>query len=517
MARRAGELEALWLKLLAMLEEASWTIVRTSLSPLVRDSFDFGCLIYDPAGRLVAQNTTVAAKIGVYHTLLDSLKEYYPFSSMRPGDVFISNDPWLTEGHLYDVSVVMPIFRNARIVAFVECIAHLADIGGSLSNTVVDLFGEGLQIPICRLVNAGEESGEIVRFIEKNVRVPEMVMADLRALTSCLFAVRDKCMKVMGDHGLEDFDDVFAEIRVRSEQALRAGIRVNLRSGTYLGEVRADGNSEDGIRVRVTATVDDDSVLLDFTGSSEQAKIGINSCFNYSYGWALFAVRTLTDTSIPNNAGCFVPVRMFAPPETVVNPIRPAPVRNRASIAHFVPQAIYSALSGAAKKGRIMAESGSPLWVHRIAGHDTRGEPVAGTITYNGGMGARSAADGPSATSFPSNTANTPIEVLENCFPIRFTHKSLLDGSGGTGEYCGGRGQSIGFEVLPKAFLRLLYMHERTKFPAQGVLGGGNGRPGTARINGTLLPSHGELELHQADRLELETAGGGGLGPPKQP
>src|ERR1700693_418899 len=515
MARRTGELEVLWLKLLAMLEEASWTIVRTSLSPLVRDSFDFGCLIYDPEGRLVAQNTTVSSDLGVYHTLLDSLKEYYPFSSMRPGDVFISNDPWLTEGHLYDVSVVMPIFRNGQIVAFVECIAHLADIGGSLSNTVVDVFGEGLQIPICRFMSGGEESGEIVRFIEKNVRVPEMVMADLRALTSCLFVVRDKCTKVVEDHGLEDFDEVFSEIRERSERALRAGIRENLRSGTFVGEVRADGNTENGLRIRVKATVNDDSVELDFTGSSEQAKIGINSCFNYSFGWALFAVRTLTDTSIPNNAGCFVPVRMFAPPGTVVNPTRPAPVRNRASIAHFVPQAIYSALSEAAKKGRIIAESGSPLWVHRIAGHGARREPVAGTITYNAGMGARSVADGPSVTSFPSNTANTPIEVLENEFPIRFAHRGLLDGSGGAGTYRGGRGQRIAFEVMPKAALPLLYMHERTKFPAQGVLGGSSGRPGSARINGALLPGHGELELREGDRLELETAGGGGLGPPK--
>lgn len=511
MAYRAGELEVLWLKLLAVLEEASWTIVRTSLSPTVRDSFDFGCLMYDASGHLVAQNTTVAAKIGVFHTLLDRIEEHYPRSSMRPGDIFVTNDPWLTEGHLYDVSVVMPIFRSTRIVAFVECIAHLADIGGSLSSTVKDVFGEGLQIPICRLFDAGNEVPEVVRFIEKNVRVPKLVLADLRALTASLFVIRDKCMRIMEDHDLGDFDDLFAEIQLRSERALRAGIRANLRPGTYVGEVRGDGHTDDGIRLCLKATVEEEAVQLDFSGSSEQATIGINSCFNYSYAWAAFAIRTLTDTSIPNNAGCFKPVQMFVPPRTIINPLHPAPVRNRASTAHFVPQAIYATLAPAAKK-RIMAESGSPLWVHRIAGRDAEGEPLAGTTLYNGGMGARSGADGPSAMSFPTNAGNTPIEVLENWFPIRFVCKELIDGSGGAGRYHGGCGQRIAFDVLPNAKLHLLYMHERTKSPARGVLGGEAGRTGKSRKNDVLLPSHGEVDLEGGDRLELETPGGGGLG-----
>lgn len=510
---RPAEREVLWLKLLAILEEASWTIVRTSLSPTVRDAHDFGCLLYDVSGRLVAQNTTVAAKLGVYHTLLDKVYRYYPRSVMAPGDVFICNDPWLTEGHLYDVSVLMPVFRADRVVAFVECIAHLADIGGCLSTSVTDLYGEGLQIPVCRLIARGQENAEIVRFIEENVRVPGMVMGDLRALVSCLFAIRDKCDHVLQDHGLDDFDELFEQILSRTEAAMRAGIRSNLRAGSYVAEIIGDGHTEEGIVVRVKATVVGDSVELDFSGSSPQAAIGINACANYAYAWSVFAIKTLAEVAIPNNAGCFGPIRFVAPEGTVVNPVRPAPVRNRAASAHFVPQVIYSALSQATKS-RTMAESGSPLWVHRITGRDERGEPVAGMIMYNGGMGARTGWDGPSATPFPSNAGNMPVEVLENWFPITVEEKGLIEDSGGAGEYRGGCGQRVIFRVRSGASLQVLFMHERTRRAARGVLGGGAGRVGLGRLNGRPLPSHGDMQLRGGDRVELETPGGGGVGAP---
>ena len=510
--RRPGELEVLWLKILAVLEEASWTIVRTALSPSVRDAFDFGCLLYDVSGKLVAQNTTVAAKIGVYHTVLDKIVEYYPIPSMREGDVFITNDPWLTEGHLDDISIIMPIFRKGRVIAFVECIAHVADIGASLSNTVTDLYGEGLQIPICHFARNGEENVEVIRFIDENVRVPE-VLADLRALAVCCVVISEKCAKVMDEHDLDNLDDVFDEILNRTERAIRASIRSKLKPGVYVAEVQADGRDEAGLRVRVTATVSEDAILLDFAGTSEQSRIGINSCFNVSYAWAMYAVRTLTDIAVPNNAGCFAAVRMIAPEGCVVNPRRPAPVRNRAATAHFVPQAVFAALSEATTE-RAIAQSGSPIWAHRVVGHTPAGRTVAGLMLYNGGMGARTGRDGPGATSFPSNAGNPSVEALENWFPIRFERKELIPDSGGIGEQRGGPGQRIAYRALPGASLSILFMHERIRHRPQGALGGGPGRSGAARLNGEALPTHGGLILNGGDLLELETPGGGGLGLP---
>ena len=508
-----GVLEVIWHRLIAVLEEASWTIVRTSLSHTVREAHDFGCLLYDVNGRLVVQNTTVAAKIGVYHTLLPNVLKYYRQAAMQPGDVFICNDPWLTEGHLYDISLLMPIFSGSRVLAFAECIAHVSDIGGSLSSTVSDLYGEGLQIPVCHFVRAGEESNEVVRFIENNVRVPELVIADLRSLVACLFVIEKKCLSILAENEETDLGEVFEQILSRSESAVRAGIKANLQPGSYAAEITADGGSNEGILLRLTATVDNDSVFLDFTGSSSQVPIGVNVCYNYAYAWAVFAVRTMSDFSVPNNAGCFAPISMVAPVATVINSVPPAPVRNRAAVAHFVPQVILAALSQASKT-RAMAESGSPLWVHRITGHDALGRRLAGMMLYNGGMGARTGADGPNATSFPANARSVPIELAELYLPIRFEQKSLIHDSGGLGEWRGGCGQRVAFKVLSGAALRILYLHERTRHPARGVGGGGPGRCGHARVNGQLLPPHGEMFLRGGDTVELETPGGGGLGNP---
>jgi N-methylhydantoinase B len=507
-----GSLEVIWQRLLAILEEASWTIVRTSLSPTVRESYDFGCLVYDTCGRLVAQNTTVAAKIGVYHTVLEKLLRFYPLDTLRPGDVFISNDPWLTEGHLYDVSVIKPVFRHGHVVAFVECIAHMADIGGALSTVNTDLFSEGLQIPICRLVAAGEECADIFRLIAENVRVPDVVLADIRSLLSCLFVIDEKVGALLGEYSLANFADIFEEILRRTERALRRGIRDSFVPGTYRAEVVADSDREEGNRIVVRATVADDSVVLDFEGTSAQAKAGINSCFNYTYAWSVFATRIMTGIDIPNNAGCFAPVVVAAPAGSVINPTRPAPVRNRAATAHFVPQVICAALAQATTR-RAIAESGSPLWVHRVSGHDAAGKPIAGMMTFNGGMGARTGSDGPDATSFPTNARNTPVELLEMTLPIRFDEKVLIAESAGRGQWRGGCGQRVAFEVLPGATLKILYMHERTRHAAHGVRGGEPGKTGRATLNGSLLPPHGEMELRGGDRVALETPGGGGLGP----
>lgn len=506
-------LEVLWQRLLAILEESAWTIVRSSFSSAVREAWDFSCLLYDRSGRMIAQNAGVSGKIGVWHTSIPEILARFPEHELAAQDVIVSNDPWLTEGHLYDTTVVMPILRQGRLIGFAECIAHLSDIGGSISNAARDIYEEGLQIPICKLVEAGIENRLVCEFIEANVRTPQYDMGDLRALIAALGVTEAKVQRLLDEYRLDDLEDVADGIIGRTEAAMREGIRATLPQGTYTYEIRGDGFDEP-IVLKASITVGDGSIVVDYSGSSPESRYGINCPLNYATAWTVFALKTIVSPGIPNNLGSFLPVEIVAPERTIINPLRPAPVRMRAATAHYLAPVIQGALA-AAVPTRGIAESGSPTWINRFFGTDRRGKPFAVLLGLSGGMGARTGMDGYHCLNYPTNMAATSVEVLEETMPVRILEKSLIRDSGGAGRFRGGCGQRFVMQGLGLP-IRTLLQHERTRLAAIGAAGGHPARTGRSRLNGVPLPSKTQIEITAGDVLEIETPGGGGMEAPER-
>jgi N-methylhydantoinase B len=505
-------LEVLWQRLLTIIEEASWAIIRTSFSVAVRESKDFGCLIYDKNGRMIAQNVTQASKFGVWHTVLDELFRLYPVDALGPGDVFISNDPWLTEGHLYDTTVIAPVFSRGQLVGFAECIAHLADIGGSMRSDSRDLFEEGLQLPIMRLRSGGAENAELIRLIERNVRTPVACMGDIRAMVVSLDVMCSKVTAFIEENRVDDFSALADAIIEATANAMRAGISAALVPGTYRYEITSDGYRRETV-LKTTVTVAEGSVDVDYTGSSPESAYGINCCWNYVYGWTTFAVKSIACPVGPVNAGTFQPVKVFAPERTILNPLRPAPVRMRAATGQLVPQLIFGALTGSTGGRAAMAEAGSPLWIQRFFARNADGRGVAEMVMSNGGTGGRADGDGRDAHASPANAGNTPVEVLERALPITLLARELLPDSGGAGKYRGGTGQRVAFRANSGASIRALFQHERQHHAARGAAGGMDGATGRTLVNGREVDGISEFDLVGGDEVVLELPGGGGYGP----
>jgi N-methylhydantoinase B len=504
-------LEILWERLRLVVEEAAWAIKTTSFSSVVTEAFDFGCLLFDVHARMIAQNSDIAGKIGCWHTIVPEIRRLYG-DDIAPGDIFLTNDPWISEGHLYDCSVVKPVFYNGQLVAFADCTAHVSDIGGSVSNAGRDVQEEGLFIPLVRVVAAGKEDQQVIRWLSANFRRPEQSLGDIRGLIAGVKTCDARLIDFMESNGLTDLEALSEEILTRTESALRSAIREQIPEGDYSYSITSDGYSEP-VTIAVTIRRDGDGLVVDFSGTSAEQPMGINSVLNVTYAWVTYAVKAALSPALPNNHGSFAPIDIRAPEGTIVNPRRGAPVRMKASTSHLVSSVVLGALS---KTGQLppIAESGSPVWLLRFSGITSAGVQIADTMMLNGGVGAIQGQDGLAAVAFPSNAAGTPVEVIEESLPIRVLRRALIPGSGGDGEFRGGLGQEFSFEVLPQQLLRILIQAERIRHAPRGVGGGSDGSTGKVLIDGREVPAKSQFTLEAGSIVQLFLPGGGGVGDP---
>jgi N-methylhydantoinase B len=506
-------LEILWERLRLVTEEAAWAIKTTSFSSVVTEAFDFGCLLFDIEGRMIAQNSDIAGKIGCWHTIIPEIQRLFG-DDIAPGDVFLTNDPWTSEGHLYDCSVVKPVFYNDRLIAFADCTAHVSDIGGSVSNAGRDVYEEGLFIPVVRAVQAGREDAQVFRWLAANFRRPEQSLGDIRGLIAGVTTCDARLVQFMAANDLADLNDLSEQILTRTESALRSAISERIPEGDYFYSITSDGYSEP-VTIAATIRREGDGLVVDFTGTSPEQPMGINSVFNVTYAWVTYAVKAALSPSLPNNHGSFAPIEVRAPEGTIVNPTRGAPVRMKASTSHLVSSVVLGALC---KTGRLpaIAEAGSPVWLLRFSGITSAGVKFADTMMINGGVGAIDGKDGLAAVAFPSNAAGTPIEVIEESLPIRVLRRALIPDSGGDGKYRGGLGQEFTFEVLPQQLLRILIQAERINHAPRGVDGGHDGSTGKVLIDGREVSAKSQFVLEAGSVVQLLLPGGGGLGDPSE-
>jgi N-methylhydantoinase B len=504
-------LEVIWNRFLSVANEQQDALIRTAFSTIVRESQDLACGLFDTKGRMIAQS--LSGTPGHINAMATSMKHFlaaFPADKLAPGDVLITNDPWQTAGQINDITITTPVFKHGKLVALFANTCHSADIGGRiLSAEAREVFEEGLRIPIMKLFDRGEPNRILMQVVRSNVRQPDEVIGDFYAQTASNDAGGRALLEMMEEFALDSIDAVAEEIIGRSETAVRSEIR-KLPSGEWSNETWSDG-FEEPIVIRCTVKVAGDEIFIDFAGSSPQSTRGINVVLNYTHAYASFAIKAAICPDVPHNEGSFRPVHVSAPPGSIMNALDPAPVASRQVIGHFIPSAIFAALSGALP-GRLMAPGADPIWLSVWRGQNP---PFTLTIFQVGGTGARPAKDGLSAVGFPSGVAGVPAEVIESLSPVVMKRRQLRPDSGGAGKWRGGLGQLTEFTRRGEGRWSVSSIADRTEYPAPGLLGGGSGAKGEVMLgDGTRLHAKAMVDLKRGDVVHVNLPGGGGYGNP---
>ncbi len=510
-------LEVLWSRLLSVTNEQQAALMRTAFSTVVRESQDLACGVFDTLGNMVAQSETgTPGHINAMATCMRHFMAAYPEDTLEQGDVLITNDPWMTAGQINDITLVTPIFRDGRVVAYFANTCHMVDIGGRiLSAEAREVYEEGIYIPIMKLFQRGQRNEELFKILKANVRTPREVEGDLYAMASCNDVGGAQLLEFMQEFSLDSIDPLSEAIIDRSERATRAAIE-RLPDGVYENEMYSDG-FPDPVLLKATVSIDGSNLTVDHAGSSPQSGFGINVVMNYTHAYTSFAVKCAISPEVPHNEGSFRPVHVAAPPGCILNALHPAPVAARHLIGHFLPGLIFGALARA-MPDRLMADGAASIWITMFRGaKPPTADPYTFMLFQCGGTGARPTKDGLNNVGFPSGVAGVPAEVLESLTGLVMERREVRPDSGGPGQFRGGCGQFTSFVDRSGQTWSMSGMYDRLKFPAQGLLGGGSGQPGTFSLSDGRTANPKELLFHPSTtRVDTALPGGGGYGDPFQ-
>ncbi len=515
------DFQVMWDRLMAIVEEQAQVLMRTAFSPIVRECGDISAGIFDVKGHMLAQAVTgTPGHINTMAASVAKMLRHFPQDTMHPGDVYMTNDPWIGSGHLNDVLMLAPIFHQDKVVALGACTSHLYDVGGlGMGPDGSDIFDEGLYLPPLKLVDRGEVNTLVIDIMKANSRSPISNEGDFYALIACCDVAAVRLSEMMGEFGLDHIDPLASHILITSRTAMEAEIAA-IPDGVYENELMTDGYDFE-IRLRAKMTVSGTEITTDFSGTSGHSLRGINVPIKYTEAYAVFAMRCLIGAEIPNNAGSLSPFGFTAPTHCILNAQYPAPVAMRHCIGQMVADLMFGCLHSALP-GSTPAEGASCLYdlplrhapaVDSTTRHIT---PFATELCHSGGTGARPTRDGLSATAYPSGLWGTPVEVAESTAPVRIRRRELIRDSGGAGKFRGGLGQVIELESNENAPILLFAGVERTKYPARGRNGGHEGSLGRITLrSGATLKGKGEQLIPAGDLLTWETPGGGGFGDPR--
>jgi N-methylhydantoinase B len=521
-------LSILWSRLLAIVDEAGTTLQRTAFSTVTRESNDFAVVLMDQSGRSVAQSSiSVPSFLGVIPMLTQALlRDHFPRETWQPGDVVMTNDPWLCAGHKPDIGLVSPIFREngpagPQLIGFIGTIAHSPDMGGSLWGAGArDLYEEGLMVPPTKLYSAGQPNETLFKLIEANVRAARQTLGDIRAQVAANEQGTRSLQRLLDEMRLDDIEALAEQIIEASERAMREAL-AKAPDGTYRYAYDADGDGlGEPVHIECAITIQGDEILVDYAGTSGPHSLGINAVMNYTYAYTAYPIKCAFSPEVPNNEGSFRPIKVTAPKGSLLNAQKPVPLGARNITGNILFAPVFGALAQAVPL-QVQADCGSACWCIVLNGqHTDRKRADATFVEYfflNGGYGARPHADGPAVLSFPTNVANVPIEVLENDAPVLVTEKSLRPGTGGPGKFRGGLGQTFSFKMVGREPINISILTEKTQTLPHGLLGGAPGGGGRISIRPErFLPPKGLAKLYPGDEVVLELPGGGGFGPAQE-
>ncbi len=508
--------QVMWNRLLSVVEEQGQTLVRTAFSPIVRECGDISAGVFDLEGRMMAQ--AVTGTPGHVNSMAESVKhfiDHFPLNTMNEGDIFITNDPWMGTGHLNDFVLTTPCFKDNKIVGLFSCTSHLTDIGGlGVGPDATDIHMEGLYIPMLKLADKGVMNKTLLKLVSQNTRQPVETEGDVYSLAACNDIGCTRLVEMMKEFEIDDLKKLSDFIYDKSLSAVENEIK-KIPNGEYKNFMMIDGFEKD-IKLEAKLTVSDNSITVDYTGTSDKSKFGINVPLSYTKAYTCFGLSCLVSAEVPNNAGSLKPFEIDAPLGSILNAPYPAAVCARHIIGQMLPDVVFGCLEKAIPE-KVPAEGASCLWNITFRGKTDRGANnnslFAVTAVVNGGTGARPNKDGLSATAYPSGVKGTPVEINEAVAPLLFLKKEYNPGSCGKGKFNGGLGQVIEIKSAIDEDMDLLASFDRIKFPARGRLNGSNGKPGQVLIKGKgKLNGKGTQLIKAGDILQIYTPGGAGLG-----
>ena len=511
-------LDIIWPRLIAIADEMATTMFRTAFSHDVVEVHDMSTGLYDDRGCLIGQTWLGATgHTGVMPVYGRNLLQYFPAETVRPGDVYICNDPWICNGQTADVFITTPAFRGERLIGFSINSVHHVDIGGRKgSGLSEEVYEEGLIIPPLKLYDDGAPNEQLFAILRRNVRFAEKMIGDLRAQVAAGWAGSRALERLAAEFGLDSLRAHADEIMRRTEAGMRAGIAA-LPDGEYheAMEMEIEGIAE-AQTLAVTVRIEGSDVYADFAGTSAQVRRPVNCPINYTRAYVALPLKLVCDPILPNNQGTYEPLHLSVPEGALLNPTYPAACFWRLSAGMLVSELMFRVLSRIAPD-RVPADSGSmPTWQFYVNGVRPNGEAFALHQHAFGGMGGRPGDDGLASVSFPYNVRDVSIEWSEMETPVLYEARELIADSGGAGEFRGGLGQELilkayGGRVKEGEPLVLSGSAGRMRFPPRGLLGGGDGSYGAIEVNGeAIAPSSSpNVTLHEGGRGTASDAGWG--------
>jgi N-methylhydantoinase B len=519
-------LEVLRNALEATAQEMGGVLKLTSFSPNIKERMDASCAIFDAKAQLIAQAEHVPIHLG------SMLKAVGPTIAaagpLEPGDVVIVNDPFIAGAHLPDITLVAPVHAGGQLISYVATRAHHSDVGGmepgSMPGKSSEIFQEGLVIPPVRLYVRGTLQADVMRMIMANVRTAPERRGDLNAQLAAIRIGQRRLGELAARYGSRMLSEGFAAILDYAERRMRNRI-AELRPGTYFAQdcLDDDGSSDEPVLVKLRVDVAPDKLTLDFAGSSQQRRGNINAVAPMTHSAVFFAVKVLTDATIPANAGILRPVEIKIPPGSFLDAQPPAAVcAGNTETSQRVSDTVLKAFAQFAPE-RIPAASQGTMNLIGVGGIDPRsGCPYTYIETIAGGQGGRPGGPGMDGVQCNmTNTMNTPVEALEISYPLRVERYEIRDGSAGGGRHRGGHGVVRSLTAVAHE-ARVSLQSDRRRFAPYGLDGGGDGRPGRNWVrdvdgNQKDVPGKVSLTLRPGDTVGVETPGGGGWGKPAPP
>ncbi|MBN9078891.1 MAG: methylhydantoinase [Rhizobiales bacterium 65-79] len=515
-------LEIMWSRLISISEESWLTVIRTAFSLIIGEMQDFGCEILDADGQSLAHSPRAMPVFNItLMSAVQSLLKVFPADTLAPGDVLVTNDPWMCAGHLFDVGVVTPVFRNGKVVAMIGAIGHVSDIGGTKDRMRArETYEEGIQIPPMKLYRAGAPNEDLFTMIRANVRNADQVIGDIEALVAANAVGARRLEDYLEEYRLDDLRALATVIQGRAEGAMREAIRA-VPDGVYRSEVEPLSN---GVRhtFPVRITVSGESIEVDYEGAPpELAQGGLNSTLNFTQAKTFFSLKCLLTPQIRASAGCYRALSVRAPEGSILNCSYGTSVGLRHLTGSYLVGNIFQALAEALPQ-QVQAYSGLPAIVH-FFGRDETGHPYSDHLYLGGGQGASANADGKSAVLWPTSASNGSVEVLETRAPVLVLEKSFVKDSAGAGRHRAGLGQRLRARRLSKRGPNVMIncYPEGVGFEPKGMDGGQAG--GDAHFHmtdarGDVLKDYGsgsvDMLTNDHDIVEIAVGGGAGYGNP---
>lgn len=501
---------------------------RTSKSSVIYEVLDYGCAITDAQGRMIAQANGIPGFIGVLgHAVEDTLGKFGP-EGLNEGDIIIINDPYMGGAtHQNDVVLVMPVFYQGRLIMFTGSKAHWSEVGGkdpgSWTTDATEIYQEGLQFPAIKLFERGEEVQSIVEILERNIRTPDMTLGDMRAQAASMKVAAKRIQEICDKYGL---DTVLQSTEAYLDQGRQEALEElkSLPKGKFTAEecIDDDGIGGDPVLVKVKVTITDDEFVIDFTGSSKTCRGPINSPRSATLSACKTAYKAVVGPHAHPNDGFFSPLRVIVPEDTVFNPKRPAPVGTFWEGTGHATDLVWKALAEAVPD-RITAGHFLSVCATAVSGiNDETEEQFIFAEPNAGGWGAGKGKDGENGLvcSGDGDTYALSIEVAETRYPIIVDQFALNIAGTGHGKYRGGFGLVKDYRAA-NSEISVTGSFGRSKFPAWGINGGGDGTPNYMMI----IPKDGEPErrsritvrpLRRGDVVRFITGSGGGYGNPRE-